>query len=320
MVDKDIQDLLKEIGIEMKQLNHPSLTDLTPEQCRHFYLEGLKFFKTEKIKIAHVINRTIEHDGYAIPIRIYAPETEGEKLPILTYFHGGGWLFGDLEKDDNLCRMFVKECNVIVVSIDYRLSPEWKYPTPLKDAITSVKWIFENAIALGGNPDRIFLCGESSGGNLAAATCLKLRDEGHKLPMGQLLICPALNCNFETASYNAGYAYNLTKEKMQWFWNHYLESPDHGYDPYASPLLVDDAKGLPQTMIVTAELDPLRDEGAAYAQKLKGSNVPVTYLCFKTMVHSFLHMHARSPKAKEGLNTILHHLRIMIDAKPLPVR
>ncbi|MCS1352486.1 alpha/beta hydrolase [Mechercharimyces sp. CAU 1602] len=315
MVDKEIGQLLHTVGIEMKKLNHPTMAELTPEQCRYYYKKGLPYFHAEKIQIGRVEDRLIDSDGYSLPIRIYTPEStsSSSSLPVLIYFHGGGWLFGDLDKDDAFCRYVAKTCQAIVVSVDYRLAPESKYPIPLQDALTATTWVFDHIASYGGDPQRVIISGESSGGNLATAASIKLRAEGKYLLHGQLLICPVLHCNFETDSYNAGYAYNLTKEKMQWFWQHYLEREEQGLEVSASPLLVEDASSLPQALIITAQLDPLRDEGAAYAEKLKQAGVPVRYLNFDQMVHSFVHMSSSSKQARKGLELVVQELNLMMN-------
>ncbi|MGY1422635.1 alpha/beta hydrolase [Bacillus cereus] len=298
MVDKQVQAILEEIRDEMIRLKHPPLEQTTPVQARYYHKEARKFFSISKFTDINTENKYVNNGDYKIPIRVYTPKGEGP-FPILVYFHGGGWVFSDIDGSEYVCNHISKVSNCIVVSVGYRLSPEFKYPIPLEDAYTSVQWVLNNKHIFNSN-GRLAIGGESSGANLAAGVCLKLRDEGNLGVDCQLLITPVTHHYFETDSYNAGFKYNVTKEKMKWFWNHYLEDVRQGMEPYASPLL-GSAEKLPRALIYTAELDPLKDEGMFYAQHLKSNKVNVQYQCFNNLVHAFIHMSEKSQLAKEAL-------------------
>ncbi len=219
-----------------------------------------------------------------IPARVYTPAGEGP-FPILVHFHGGGWVVGDLDGSDFECRALANAGGCVLVSVDYCLAPENKFPAPAEDAYRATCWVAENAAALGGNGD-VGVSGMSAGGNLAAVVALMARDrEGPEL-VCQLLVVPVTDCGCDTASHvECGDEYLLTREEMQWFWSQYLATPKDGDLPYASPLRAPDLSGLPPARVHTAEFDPLRDEGQAYAERLQAAGVPVSYRCYEGMIH-----------------------------------
>lgn len=305
MIDKQVQQLLDEVRAEMIRLKHPPLEQTTPSQARYYNGKARRFFSDSKFKNIDIENLHMED----INCRIYAPKSK-EPLPILVYFHGGGWVFGDLNGNDFVCSYISKYSNCVVVAVDYRKSPEFKYPIPLEDAYFSVQWIHDNIKKLNGN-GRLAVGGESAGANLAASVNLKLRDMSKLQVYCQLLITPVTQYSFETESYNAGFQYNLTKEKMKWFWKHYLQNDLQGKEPYASPLF-GSAEKLPKALIYTAELDPLKDDGLLYAKHLENRNVYVQYKCFKTLVHSFIHMAGRASRANEAFMEICNDFSSII--------
>jgi acetyl esterase len=237
--------------------------------------------------VAEVEDILIPGPAGDIPARVYTPDGEG-KLPLCVYFHGGGWVLGGLDSQDADCRTIANGAACIVVSVNYRHAPEHKFPAAAEDAYRATLWVAENGGHLSGDPMRLAVCGMSSGGNLAAVTALMARDRGRPHIRYQLLIVPVTNYAFDTASYGEnGEGYVLTKEEMEWFWDHYLATPADGANPYASPLRAPDFRGLPPALVMTAEYDPLRDEGRAYAERLREARVPVFYQCRKGMVHMF---------------------------------
>jgi acetyl esterase len=235
--------------------------------------------------VARVEDIRIPGAAGEIPARVYAPEAEGS-FPILVYFHGGGWVVGDLETQDADCRAIANAAACVVVSVDYRLAPEHKFPAPAEDAYSATRWIAENAGRLGGDDGPVAVGGASAGANLAAVVALMARDRGGPSIACQVLNVPVTDYGFDTDSYREnGEDYVLTRAEMQWFWRHYLTTPEDGANPYASPLRAPDLSGLPPALVQTSEYDPLRDEGRAYAERLGAAGVPVSYTCYRGMIH-----------------------------------
>ena len=222
-----------------------------------------------------------------VPVRVYAPEGEGP-FPVLVYYHGGGWVVGSLDGVDSLCRALTEAADCMVVSVDYRLAPEHPFPAPVEDAHAAFRWVADTVDAVGGDPDRVAVGGDSAGGNLAAAVSLLARDRGGPTPDYQLLVYPATDPDLATDSYaeNAE-GYFLTRDDMAWFWDHYLASDVDAANPYAAPLLARDLSGLPPATVVTAGFDVLRDEGVAYAERLADAGVDVDHRHYERMIHGF---------------------------------
>jgi acetyl esterase/lipase len=232
-------------------------------------------------------DRTIPGPAGEIPVRVYTPAGEGPK-PVIVYFHGGGWVIGELDTVDNPLRRIANRTGAVVVSVDYRLAPEHRYPAAFDDSYAATAWVAEHAAELGGDPERIAVSGDSAGGNLAAAVAIAARDRQGPRLAAQLLIYPVTDFDFTAESYEQnGEGYLLTKGSMQWFWAHYLGAQDLGKDPYACPARADDLAGLPPAFIATAEFDPLRDEGEAYAANLRIAGVDVTAKRYDGMLHGF---------------------------------
>ncbi|MFC0524429.1 alpha/beta hydrolase [Pontibacillus salicampi] len=305
-VDQETIQLLNKIGRRMKELEHPPLAATTPEMSRYYYEEARAFFTPLDVEGINVLQ--FEIGKHSIPIRIYRP-TNLEEAPIELFFHGGGWVFGHIDSVDSFCRYMAKEINGIVISVGYRLSPENPFPAPLEDALDVVEWVTRHKSIHKGDITRLGVGGESSGANIAAALTIMLRDREVADVHHQFLITPVTNFHFDTPSYRENFTYNLTTEKMKWFWNHYLPNEEAGLHPLASPLQVEDPKGLPTALIVTAEYDPLRSEGAAYAEMLDSHGVEVNHLHFTSLVHSFINMMGEVKKAKEAVDSMLSQLK-----------
>ncbi len=220
---------------------------------------------------------------------LYRPATPGPH-PLVVYYHGGGWVLGSHETDDPFCRDLCARSGMVIVSVDYRHAPEARFPAAPDDAFAALQWIAAHASELGGVPGQLIVAGWSAGGNLAAVVSQKARDAGGPEIVGQLLITPVTDCDLDTGSYqeNAD-GYVLTKPLMEWFWDHYADAADRN-DPACSPLQAADLSGLPPAFIVTAEFDPLRDEGNAYAAALDAAGVPVTLLQARGHTHTSLSM------------------------------
>ena len=223
-------------------------------------------------------------------MRVYHPAAASPALPALVYLHRGGWTIGDLDTHDVLCRSLCQQAGGVVVSVDYRMGPEHKFPAAYDDAVAAWQWVASQSEALGIDPARIAIGGDSAGGNLAAAACLGLRDLGHK-PVMQLLIYPSTLMAPDTDSYrNNGQGYMLTRESIAWYSGNYLRGPQDTLDWRASPQLATSHANLPPALVLTAGFDPLRDEGLLYADALSRAGVPAQYICFERQIHGFITM------------------------------
>jgi len=242
--------------------------------------------------VGKVEDRMIPGADGEIPVRVYTPEGAGP-FPVLIYYHGGGWVIGNLDAYDPTCRALTNAARCVVASIAYRLAPEHKFPAAPEDCYAALQWVGANAAAINGDPTRIAIGGDSAGGNLTAVVAQMSRDRGGVRPVYQLLVYPVTDYRYDTPSYreNAD-GYLLTKDAMVWFWNHYLSSEADGNSPLASPLRAGNFRDLPPALVITAEFDPLRDEGEAYAAKLQDAGVPVTLSRYDGMIHGFFSLGA----------------------------
>ena len=240
--------------------------------------------------VGAVSDTSIPGPGGDIAVRIYRPVTDAAALPVVVYAHGGGFVFCDLDSHDGLCRNLANRIGAVMVSVDYRLAPEHPWPAAADDLYAAVRWINDNADALGIDAGRIVVGGDSAGGNLAAVTALMTRDRGGPELAGQLLLYPVIAADFDTESYRAfGRGYYNPKPALQWYWDQYVPTVAERSHPYASPLGAD-LHGLPPAVVVIAGHDPLRDEGVAYADALETAGVSVTRLSYQGGVHGFLTM------------------------------
>jgi len=225
--------------------------------------------------------------GQPMRARAYTPPGQGP-FPVLLFLHGGGWVAGDLESYDPLCRELTNASGCLLVAIEYRLAPEHKFPAAQLDSHAALSWIAEHAATLGGDPRRLAVGGDSAGGNLAAVVAQMARDRGGPALALQLLVYPVTNHDYSTGSYrDFADGYLLTRAGMVWNWNHYLPNEEAGRNPMASPLRASSLTGLAPAFIVTAEYDPLRDEGEAYAARLRDAGVPVELRRYDGMLHAF---------------------------------
>lgn len=271
-------------------MNAPLIHTQTVEEAR-FTMENNPLQAAEPEVVQKVENRTIPGPAGEIPIRVYTPEGEGP-FPVLVFFHGGGWVMCSLDTHDGVCRALTNQAQCVVVSVDYRLAPEHKFPAAAEDCYAATQWVVENASSIHGKPDRVAVGGDSAGGNLAAVVALMAREKGGPKLVYQLLIYPATDYYIPgTASIreNANGFY-LTRDAMVWFWNHYSNSEEDAHNPYMAPLRAKDFKGLPPALVITAEYGPLRDEGEKYAAKLREAGVSVTATRYNGMIHGFFSM------------------------------
>lgn len=238
--------------------------------------------------VASVKDQVISGRHGPIKIRLFSPKKESP-LPVIVFFHRGGWVYGSIEESEMICRKLANASGAIVAAVDYRLSPEYKFPVPLEDCVDAAKWVSENAISFSGNPGKIILAGESAGGNLAAAAALMIRDENLIKIAGQLLLYPVLTCDLNEKHYRESPdKWLLSFQNMRFFLDSYLPSPQEGENKYASPLKNNKLSHLPPCLIITAEHDPLKHEGAAYGKALQKAGVKVQMTCYPGVIHGFL--------------------------------
>ena len=283
VLDQEAIDILQTV----KLAGIPEWNTLTPVEGRKVYQERVRLFSKEPTPMFAVDDISIPGPAGLINIRKYTP-SDSSVMPVLIYLHGGGWTLGDLDSHDELCRRLARTTDCIVVSVDYRLAPENPHPAGLDDSLAAINWVVENAQSFGGDPRLLAVGGDSAGGQLSAAVCLRIRDEGGPQLALQLLIYPALRASFETLSYfeNATGKW-LTRADCIWFWANYLGESSH-LDPYACPGEAVDLKGLPRALIITAGGDPVRDDGEMYGFKLRAAGVQTLSRRFPGMIHGFM--------------------------------
>ncbi len=285
----------------------PDLTTLEPAVVRQMMEAGQPRLEGEPVR--EVRERAIPGPAGDLTVRIYTP-FGNRPSPLLVYFHGGGFVLCGLDSHDSTCRALTNTARCTVVSVDYRLAPEARFPAAPEDCYSATRWVAENAAELGGDAARLAIAGDSAGGNLAAAVALMARDRGGPKLVHQLLIYPVTNYAFDTPSYaENAQGPVLTRKMMEWFWGHYLEGEEDGLNPLASPLRASDVSNLPPATLMTAEFDPLRDEGEAYAARLADSGVPTEMIRYDGMAHGFLGMLANLDRAKEAVATAGRALR-----------
>jgi acetyl esterase len=272
---------------QMAAAGMPPLNEMSPTDARAA-AAGLAELSGPGEEVASVEDRTVPGPAGPVPVRIYTPSAGSAPRPALVYIHGGGWVIGDPDMTDSICRVVANRAECVVVSVDYRLSPEHKFPVPLDDCYAAFTWVADNASSIGVDPARLAVGGDSAGGNLSAAVALRARDEGGPAIRLQLLVYPVTDYSFDTISYKEnGDDYFLTRDMMGWFWDHYLTSASDGENPLASPLRAKDLSGLPPAKVFTAEFDPLRDEGEAYVARLVEAGVPVSHTRYDGQIHGF---------------------------------
>lgn len=266
----------------------PPVHTLTPDEARRLYRERRGFTQPDAPAVAEV--RDFAAAG--VPMRLFRPPTLSPRyLPVLVYFHGGGWTIGDCDTHDVLCRQLALAAHCAVVSVDYRMGPEHRFPAAVDDCVAATRHVRDNAQALGLDPQRLAVGGDSAGGNLAAVVCLALRDAGQPLPTFQLLIYPATDMRAVAPSHTTNaQGYLLTADSINWYRAQYIADPAQWSDWRASPLLADSLTGLPPALVLTAGYDPLRDEGRQYADALSAAGVSTQYVCFERQIHGFVPM------------------------------
>jgi acetyl esterase len=277
-----------------KEAGRPPYETLSPAEAREFYLQGRVVTNPEPPELASVQPLSIPSPAGSIPARVYtpkAPQRSNDLAPCLVFFHGGGWVIGDLDSHDVVCRKLADEGALIVISVDYRLAPEHKFPAAVDDAIAATKWISANAKQLGIDPSRLTVGGDSAGGNLAAVVAISARDGSGPDIAGQVLIYPATDFAMTHASHaEPETSILLTHSVIKWFRDHYLNGAADAADWRASPARAATLVGLPPAYVLTAGADPLRDEGNEYAERLQQAGVAVTHRIFPGQFHGFFTM------------------------------
>ncbi len=299
--------------IDLMAGNEPDPSRLSIDEMRAMPIAAL----THEPPVGTVENRTLSLNGAAIPVRIYTPNTNGPHA-LMVYFHGGGFVLCGLDTHDSTCRTLCNGTGAVVVSVDYRLAPEHKYPAAAEDCYAATLWAAEHASELGADAQRMVVAGDSAGGNLAAVVALMARDRlgSDNAPLNicyQVLIYPATDCNFETASYrDNAEGYFLSASVMRWFWEQYLPDESAAAQSYACPLKADLA-GLPPALVITAEYDPLRDEGEAYAQQLLAAGVRTELIRYSGQIHGFVGMADAIDDGARALATIADKTRQAVE-------
>ena len=298
-LDPQVEALLDELSAQTL----PSVPEQGPVEARRSARQVARAMQVRE-EVEKVNDRSIPGPEGELPVRVYTPRGAAP-FPVVVYFHGGGWVIGDIETHDPLCRALANAAAALIVSVDYRLAPEHKFPAAAEDAYAATVWVREHAAELGGDPERMCVCGDSAGGNLSAVVALMARDRGGPEIAYQGLLYPVTDHNFETRSYrDNAEGYLLTREAMIWFWEQYLTKEAAAHEPYASPLRAPDLSGLPPALVVTAEYDPLHDEGEAYAQQLEQAGVRVRYMRYDGLVHGFLRRTKALDRARAAIKEI----------------
>jgi acetyl esterase len=326
-LDSDMQAVIDQYA----KFNAPALEKLSPENARNN--PTLKN-AVEEMAAGSALTRTLNVARPSLPeqveairhllipgpkddilARVYYP-SEDRNLPVIVYFHGGGWVIANLDVYEPSCRALSNAAEAIVVSVAYRQAPEHKCPAAVEDAYAATNWIMENAAQLGGDPSRVALAGESAGGNLATVACQIVKENGGRMPVAQLLIYPVTDARGGYRSYEENVnSAPLKTSMMSWFLKHYLKTDLQKLEKYVSPILAEDLSGLPPAIVITAEFDPLRDEGEAYAAKLAAAGVSVMAKRFDGVSHEFFGLTGTVGKAKEALDFAVEGLKKVFELK-----
>jgi acetyl esterase len=286
---------------QMAALNLPPRWTITPDEARR-QMEARMAASPPGEPVARVEERTVPGPAGEIPVRVFTPEGAGP-LPALVYFHGGGWVIGSIRTHDATARAVANASGCVVVSVEYRLAPEHRYPAAADDCFAVTRHVAEHPDEFGALPGAVAVGGDSAGGNLAAVVALMARDRGGPAIAFQLLVYPVTNYDYGTVSYrDNAQGYGMTDRDMVWFWDQYLPNAEAGKEPYASPLRAPDLSGLPPALVITAEYDVLRDEGEAYAERLRAAGVPVTATRYDGVQHGFFQMPLLIAKGRQAID------------------
>src|SRR4051812_2936659 len=296
------------------------LYELTVDEARAMVTISSEMLAGTPIEVGSVVDRTIQASGHSIPVRIYTPSGEQPaRRPIVLYFHGGGFAAGSLDTHAQTARYLCQNANAIVVAVGYRKSPEHRFPAAVDDAFAATEWAAANAREIGGDGTRLAVAGDSAGGNLAAVVCQLAKARGGPRIAFQALFYPLVDFTLEhspSRSQFGGGDFFLSNRDMEWFRDLYFSDASEASDPRASPLRASDLGGLPPALIIAAGCDALRDEGHAYAERLRASYVPVEYRCFEGTIHAFMSFSGVIPLGREALALAAARLRSALHQQP----
>jgi len=298
-----LDPLVKAFLDQAAAIPRPKMWDMPIGMARHSFAGMMGLVGPQGVPVGKIENFTVPGPAGAIRVRAYAPVGAGsEALPALVYFHGGGFVMGDLDTHDGLCRLLVAEGGFRVVAVDYRLAPENKWPAPLDDAFAALRYVFDNAAMLGIDAGRIAVGGDSAGGHLAACLTQMARDKGGLALAFQLLLFPGTEFTTDTSSMNKyAVGYFIEKQSIEWAYAQVLPPGMDRNSPAVSPLRATDFSGLPPAYLMLGGYDPLHDEGLAYGEKLRAAGVPVTIADYTEMVHCFVYLQTVLPQAHEAM-------------------
>ena len=283
---RNLLDLIEQSGL-------PATHTLTPLEARRLYRERRAYTQPASPEVASVRDMQVPGPLGDIPVRVYRPfgSAPDAVLPVLVFYHGGGWTIGDLDTHDTLCRELANGASLCVVAVDYRMGPEHRFPAAVNDSLACAYWVKREAAMLKVDAGLLAVGGDSAGGNLAAVVAIAARDAGDLAIAYQLLIYPATDMRRNAPSHTTnGNGYLLTSETMNYFHDHYIDDVKHDHDWRASPLLCEDLSRLPPALVVTAGFDPLRDEGLEYAARLTAAGNRAVQVCFERQIHGFITM------------------------------
>jgi acetyl esterase len=289
----------------------PKMWETDAPTGRAMLVAMMNFVGPQNVTCGEVTNVPAPGRAGDIPLRVYTPAGAGaEVLPALVFFHGGGFVIGDLDTHDGLCRLLANASGARVIAVDYRLAPEHKFPAAVEDAYDAVAWIAENAEEFGIDAERIAVGGDSAGGNLTAVVTQLAKEKGAPRLAFQMLLFPATQMGADTPSMRACEDGSfLDRPTMNWFLRNYLGNDSEKDDLRASPLLAPDLRGLPPAFLMTGGYDPLHDEGVQYAERLREARVPVAHVDYPSLPHDFIYLHAILPEADEAIRQAAHALR-----------
>ena len=284
---------------QLEATGGPPLWEMSVEDAR--VISGVMGAMDQPPEVAAVEDRVIPGPGGDLLVRIYTPEAPAPR-PAIAFFHGGGFVICSIETHDGLARRLANAIGAVVVSVEYRLAPDVRCPESAEDCYAATVWTHEHAAELGADPDRLIVAGDSAGGNLAAVVTLMARERGAPPITSQVLVYPVIDAACDAPSYTEnGEGYFLEATGMRWFWDHYLGPDGDGTHHHASPIHAEDHSALPPAVVITAEFDPLRDEGEAYAAALEAAGVPVVARRYDGMIHGFVSMPMVFPEADDAV-------------------
>ena len=296
----------------VKKAAYPELWELSPEQARAQLAKTMPILDAKPVAVHTWEDKPIPVDDRLIPVRVFTPRLarSGELFPVLMWLHGGGFVVGSVQVYDSICRLLAKKSDCIVVSVDYRLAPEHKFPAGVEDCFAVLRWLGNNANEIGGDSSRIVVAGDSAGGNLAAVSTILARDAGGPNIVLQVLIYPGTAPHPESAShYEFSDGYFLNRKTILWFYAHYLQHESDCNDFRFAPLLTTDLSGLPAALVIVAGYDPLRDEGIEYANRLRAAGNIVDFSNYRSMPHAFFSFSGAVDVSKQAIEQVANAVR-----------